>query len=358
MRDGYPMHRWVFEDAYGRFDIDLGDSNVECGLVGDLAVPGELVLDYGNARGTEELRAAVAGMYGRAFDEVGITHGAQEALYLLYRTLLRPGDHVLVLSPGWRQAVAVPELVGCRVEVVEHLPTGHPDVGRAVLGIRPDTRVIVLNTPDNPTGKRIRPSDVDTLVAAASAVGAFLVLDEEYVVDLAADSLAGRYERAVSVSSVSKVYGLPGLRIGWLCGPADVVAEAMEYKHFTSIANSVLAERLAAQVLDRRVEFHGRYDRLVTTGLEILETWAATHPDRIRLSRPEGTPFAWAELPGAGSSLDFCRTVLDEAKVLLMPAEVFGREHGFRITFAREPDTLRAGLDRIDRVLGNHGVSS
>lgn len=357
MRDGYPMHRWVFEDAYGRYDIDLGDSNVECGQVDDLAVPGELVLDYGNAKGTEAMRATVAGMYGRAIDEVGITHGAQEALYLLYRTLLRPGDHVLVLSPGWRQAVAVPELIGCRVEVVENLPTGHPDVGRAVRGVRRDTRMIILNTPDNPTGKRIRPSDVDTLVSSARAAGAYLVLDEEYVVDLA-DSLAGRYEHAVSVSSVSKVYGLPGLRLGWLCGPADVVEKAMDYKHFTSIANSVLAERLAAQVLDRRAEFHDRYDRLVTTGLEILETWVAAHPDRVRLSRPEGTPFAWVELRGTGSSLDFCRAVLDEAKVLLMPAEVFGREHGFRITFAREPETLRAGLERIDRVLREREVSS
>jgi len=351
VRDGYPMHRWVFEDAYGRYDIDLGDSNVECGQVGDLAVPGELVLDYGNASGTEALRAAVAELYGRGVAEVGVTHGAQEALYLLYRTLLRPSDHVLVLSPGWRQAVAVPELIGCRVEVVEHLPTGHPHVGGAVGALRPDTRVIVINTPDNPTGKRIRPSDVDSLVAAARSVGAFLVLDEEYVVDLGADSLAGRYERAVSVSSVSKVYGLPGLRVGWLCGPADVVTNAMDYKHFTSIANSVLAERLATQVLDRRAEFHARYARLVTAGRPILEDWAAAHPDRLRLSQPEGTPFAWVDLRGAGSSLDFCRAVLDEAKVLLMPAEVFGREHGFRITFAREPSTLRAGLARVDESL-------
>ncbi|MFF5802108.1 aminotransferase class I/II-fold pyridoxal phosphate-dependent enzyme [Streptomyces sp. NPDC012746] len=347
----YPMRRWVFEDAKGRHDINLGDSNMACGRVADLTLPADLVLDYGSDRGGAGLRSIVAAMYGRDPDEVGITHGAQEALYLLYRVLLRPGDHVVVFAPGWQQAHSVPAALGCRVDVVAATPDGRPDVARAATLVGPRTRAVILNSPCNPTGRRAADIDAAGLTAALRAHGGHLVLDEEYVVDLGADSLLGRYERAVSVSSVSKVYGFPGLRTGWMCGPADVVRAAMEHKHLTTISNSVLTERLAADVLERREPHLERYRRLTSRGGALLRAWAARHADRVRLLEPEGTPFAWLELAGQTPSLEFCRRVLAETRVLLMPAEVFGAEHGLRITFAREEPVLREGLERIGALL-------
>ncbi|MFD7625413.1 aminotransferase class I/II-fold pyridoxal phosphate-dependent enzyme [Streptomyces sp. NPDC059851] len=347
----YPMRRWVFEDAKGRYDINLGDSNTACGSVRDLTLPADLVLDYGSDRGGADLRAVVARRYGRDADEVGITHGAQEALYLLYRVLLRPGDHVVVFAPGWQQAWNVPTALGCRVDVVGATPDGRPDVARAATLVGPRTRAVILNSPCNPTGRRAVDLDASGLTAAMRRHGTHLVLDEEYVVDLAADSLLGRYERAVSVSSVSKVYGFPGLRTGWMCGPADLVRTAVEHKHLTTISNSVLTERLAADVLERPGPHLDRYRRLTSRGLALLRAWAARHADRVRLLEPEGTPFAWLELAGEDGSLDFCRRVLRDGRVLLMPAEVFGAERGLRITFAREEPVLREGLERIGTLL-------
>ncbi|MDH6114556.1 aspartate/methionine/tyrosine aminotransferase [Kitasatospora sp. MAP12-15] len=352
----YPMRRWVFEDAAGRYDIDLGDSHVDCGSVGDFTLPTELVLDYGHDRGGAELRSLVADLYGTAEPRVGITHGAQEALYLLYRTLLRPGDHVVVFAPGWQQAWNVPTEIGCRVDIVGMLPSGRPDVAEALRRIGPDTRAVVLNSPCNPTGRRIADADADALVSALREHGGYLLLDEEYVADLRAHSLVGRYQRAVSVSSLSKVYGLPGLRLGWMSGPPEVIDAAMEYKHLTSIANSVLLEQLAAQALRRRTHYLHRYTELTTAGLELLADWAARHAGQVRLLTPEGTPYAWLELTGGRSALDLCREVLRRERVLLMPAEVFGAEGGVRITFAREESVLREGLRRISAVLDSGGA--
>ncbi|MEV5945397.1 aminotransferase class I/II-fold pyridoxal phosphate-dependent enzyme [Streptomyces sp. NPDC051993] len=355
---GYPMRRWYFEDARDRYELDLGDSYVECGRLGDLSLPADLVLDYGNNRGEDRLRALVADGYGRDADEVGITHGAQEALYLLYRALLRPGDHVVAFTPGWQQAWDVPAAAGCRVDLVGTTSEGRPDVAAAAELIGPDTRAVVLNSPCNPTGRRAAADDTELLLAVLRRHGCYLVLDEEYVADLRGDSLLGRYERAVSVSSVSKVYGFPGLRTGWMCGPADVVTAAMEHKHATTLSNSVLTSWLAADVLEKRADYLDRYRRLTRTGSAVLRSWAARHEDAVRLLEPEGTPFAWLSLPdrcgplGAETSLSFCRRVLDRARVLLMPAEVFGAERGLRISVACEETVLREGLERISALLG------
>ncbi|MFI6149095.1 aminotransferase class I/II-fold pyridoxal phosphate-dependent enzyme [Streptomyces sp. NPDC051109] len=348
---GYPMRHWVFRDAPGRYDIDLGDSNVDCGTVAELPFPSRLVLDYGTDRGGDRLRALVAGLYGRTADEVGITHGAQEALYLLYSVLLRPGDRVVAFAPGWQQAWEVPTRMGCRTDLVGTTREGRPDVARAAALIGPDCRVVVLNSPCNPTGARVTDAEADVLVRAARRYGSHLLIDEEYVADLPADSLLGRYERAVSVSGVSKVYGFPGLRTGWMCGPPEVVRAAMDHKHYTTVSNSVLTEWLAAEVLERRDHYLERYRRLTSAGGRLLGAWAARHADAVALRAPQGTPFAWLALSGSEPSLSFCRRVLDEARVLLMPAEVFGARRGVRITFAREEDVLTEGLARIGAVL-------
>ncbi|MGE7386065.1 aminotransferase class I/II-fold pyridoxal phosphate-dependent enzyme [Streptomyces sp. NPDC004126] len=355
---GYPMRRWVFQDARNRYDIDLGDSNVDCGTVADLPFPADLVLDYGTDRGGDRLRELVAGLYGRSTDEVGITHGAQEALYLLYSVLLRPGDHVVVFAPGWQQAWEAPARMGCRTDLIGTTPEGRPDVARAAGLIGRDTKAVVLNSPCNPTGMRFTEHEVDVLVRAARRHGSHLLLDEEYVADLPGDSLLRCYERAVSVSSVSKVYGFPGLRTGWMCGPADVVRAAMEHKHYTTISNSVLTEWLAAEVLDRRDHYLDRYRRLTSVGGRVLSSWAAGHAGQVALRAPQGTPFAWLTLSGEETSLSFCRQVLEQARVLLMPAEVFGAERGLRITFAREEDVLREGLARIGTLLDDRRLRS
>ncbi|MFG2428691.1 pyridoxal phosphate-dependent aminotransferase [Streptomyces sp. NPDC048590] len=344
------MRRWYFEEAAGRYDVDLGDSYVGCGSVDDLSLPAGLVLGYGSDRGGRELRELVAGRYGRDADEVGVTHGGQEALYLLQRALLRPGDHVVAFAPGWSQAWETPAERGCRVERVGVTADGAPDIGRAVRLITPRTRAVVLNSPCNPTGRRVTGQELAVLVDALRAVGAHLVLDEEYVADLSRDSLLGGYEKAVSVSSVSKVYGFPGLRTGWMCGPRDLVAAAMEGKHTTTLANSVLTEALAAQVLRRHEHHLDRYLRLTSRGLVVLREWAARHQDVLRLLEPQGTPFAWLAMTGEDTSAEFCRAVL-RAGVLLMPAEVFGAERGLRLTFARDEAVLREGLRRIDGVI-------
>jgi aspartate/methionine/tyrosine aminotransferase len=343
----YPMRRWVFEDSLGRYDIDLGDSHVKCGSLDQLSDAGGLELGYGVDRGSARLAELIAGCYGGTADHVLVTHGAQEALYLLYSTLLRPGDRVIAFRPGWQQAWDVPARFGCEVELLDLTDDFNLDLDRLAAAGGDRLRLITVNTPSNPTGRRLRPHEFDALVALAERSGAYLVLDEEYVLDLSGSrALSG--DRVISVSSVSKVYGFPGLRVGWMYGPLDVIKDCVEYKHFTSISNSVLCETLAVDVLSRREQYAREYQRLTEGGLGILTEWAAAHPEQVRLVTPEGTPFAWLHLRTGESSLSFARRVLGHG-VLVMPAETFGTTHGLRLSFAREPAQLLDGLSRVSQ---------
>ena len=345
----YPMRRWVFEDALGRYDIDLGDSHVACGTAGDLHLPTDLELNYGVDRGTPQLARLVAERYGGDPDSVLVTHGSQEALYLLYCTLLRPGDQVIALRPGWPQAWDVPARLGCQVDVVDLAEDFSLDLATITAVAGPGLRVITLNSPSNPTGRRIRPQELEALTALAERTNAYLLLDEEYVLDLTG-SAALATGRAVSVSSISKVYGFPGLRVGWLYAAPEVVAACAEYKHLTSISNSVLCETLAAQVLSNAGEYAIKYDRLTRHGLLVLREWAEGRAGSVTLVPPEGTPFAWLRLNVGEPSLALARRIL-ESGVLVMPAETFGTCDGIRLCFAREPEQLVEGLRRIDQAL-------
>ncbi|MGW1892089.1 aminotransferase class I/II-fold pyridoxal phosphate-dependent enzyme [Streptomyces sp. NPDC002004] len=345
----YPMQQWVFEDAAGRFDIDLGDSNMRPGRLDQLSVSPGLELDYGHDRGIRTLRDQVAGLYGGTADSVLITQGAQQALYLVYATLLDPGSQVIVFRPGWQQSWDVPTELGCRVELVGYRPDLSFDVEAAEASAGPGLKLIVANTPCNPTGRHIAEADLRGLLALASRTGAYLLLDEEYALDLANSPAVGN-DRVISVSSLSKVYGFPGLRVGWLYGPAAVIEACAKRKFLSTIANSVLCETLAGDVLAHRGRHLRAYHEITGQGLALVRDFAERNADAVTLVEPQGTPFAWLWLTTGEEPLAMCRRALDLG-VLLMPGETLGASDGFRICFARDPEDVAEGLRRVERVL-------
>ncbi|MGW1836121.1 pyridoxal phosphate-dependent aminotransferase [Streptomyces sp. NPDC002067] len=345
----YSIARWTFVDSAGRYDIDLGNSYVPSRSLSDLSVPTALTLGYGSDRGTVELRERIAGLYGGRPESVTVTHGAQEALFLLFDVLLRPGDQVIAFNPGWQPLLDLPGRLGASVTVLPYGPDLAVDAAAVTAAAGDNLRLIALNSPCNPTGRRIPAPELRALAALATERDAYLLVDEEYEIDLARSAAVGQ-DRVVSVSGLSKTYGLAGLRTGWVYGAPEVAAACAERKFLTSIANSVLCETLACSALDRHEEYVREYHRLCTPGRRLVEEWAARHPEAVRLVPPEGAPFAWVRLRTGEPSLALCRRAL-EAGVLLTPGETMGSGEGFRLGFARDTGTVAEGLRRLDTVL-------
>lgn len=348
MSQPYSMQEWVFREARGKYDIDLGDSNAPCIKAGIFSADIEdLVLDYGTDRGSHALAQQVATLYGIERCNVGIAHGAQEALYLLYRTLLNVGDHVITFSPGWQQSWKVPEEIGCSISILEYDASFKVSASAVQDALRTNTRVIILNNPCNPTGKSIDAGELRKIVEVARERNIFVIADEEYLTDIKSSVIHFEFDNVIAVSGVSKIFGVPGIRVGWMCGHKDIVAKAMDYKHLTTISNSVICEKIAERILHNYDGLLSDYLQLCSNGYEVLQQWSRDCFPMLEVVAPEGTPFCWVHLTSSESSLDFCRRVLHQTRVLTMPAEVFGQRNGMRITFARPVDELRDGLGRI-----------
>ncbi|MCM6774321.1 pyridoxal phosphate-dependent aminotransferase [Nocardia sp. CDC159] len=348
----YSIQQWLFADAPGRYDIDLAESGVQFQRLKDLHLDPEWELDYSLDRGIAALRSGVADLYGRPVhdDHAVITHGAQEALYLLYRCALAPGDHVVTTSPGWQQSWEVPAHIGCEVSVLPTRPGPPFDAEALARLITPRTKLLVLNSPGNPSGYCFSERDWSVILDVARAHDLIVVNDEEYLLDFA-ESIVHRYPKALSVSGLSKVYGLPALRIGWAFGMPEVIARMVNYKRYTTVSNSWVWERVAVDVLHERDRHIRRYREFVDGGIDRLRAFADEYADRLRLVPPANTPYAWFDLHASISSQVLAERLLDEQRVLVMPAEVFGSAAGLRISYARPAAVLDEGLSRLGKLI-------
>src|SRR5499427_7948439 len=213
-----------------------------------------LPLGYSEARGTEALRAALAATYrGGTAEHILVTTGAIEANYLLFNVLLDAGDHVIAPYPAYQQLYSVPRAIGCDVSLWHVGPeTGYRyDINALEKLVTPKTRVIVVNTPHNPTGAMMPPADAQRVYALAESVGATVIGDEAYrwlAVPGGEPFAAPMFDlgpRGVSVGTLSKPFGLPGLRIGWITASKDVVSECWAMRDYVSLSPGKLNDALA-----------------------------------------------------------------------------------------------------------------
>lgn len=344
----YKIQDWLFSEAEGRFEIDLAESGIQFHSLHDLSVTENFHLNYSLDAGDSILREKLAKMYGVRLTKVMITTGSQEALYLFYRSFLKSGDHVLTFSPGWQQSWEVPKIMGADVTVVNLRDYGYEltlDVIQKY--VQPNTKLLILNSPHNPTGWSYSSSLRDDIKLFCGTREIFVLNDEEYLIDQSMSITQGSYPSyAGCVTSLSKVFGFPGLRMGWFVGPELIVRKMINYRRYTSVCNSHLCERLAEQVLDNYQKYVDRYLNMTRVGYEILEDWVAKYPE-LSILPPEGTPFAYVYFKNKQDTQVFAREILEKYQVLIMPAEVFEDHSAFRISFGRERPILEEGLKRI-----------
>ena len=230
----------------------------------------QLPLGYSEARGTAALRGMLAATYTRGdADHILVTTGAIEANFLLFNVLLDAGDHVIAPYPAYQQLYSVPRAIGCDVSLWHVGPkTGYRyDVDALERLITPRTKVIVVNTPHNPTGAMLAPADAARVYALARSVGATVIGDEAYrwlaVPD--GDPFAAPFfdlgEYGVSVGTLSKPFGLPGLRIGWIAGPPDLIQKCWSLRDYITLSPGKLNDALAQLGMKHRVVFIRRLTR-------------------------------------------------------------------------------------------------
>lgn len=324
----------------------------------DRAAWRDLRLGYTESPGLLELRERIAAVYpGLGPDDV-VTAVPEEALYLFGRSVLGPGDRVIVTFPGYQSLYEIAAATGASVErwTPEETAAGWRfDVARLAELAQGGARAILVNFPHNPTGALPTPSEWAEVVAIAERAGAILLSDEMYrgleydaTRRLAPGALASA--RGVSIGGLSKSYGLPGLRVGWLATRDRAVMEAVQaYKDFTTICSSAPAERLAVVALKNAERLVARCRAIVGQNRPLVEAFASRHAERFAWRAPLAGPIAFARFH-SGDASAFCERLAREAGVMLLPASVFewGESH-VRFGFGRR--SLPQALEALERYL-------
>jgi aspartate/methionine/tyrosine aminotransferase len=317
-----------------------------------------LPLGYGEARGTERLRSMIAATYTRGdADHILVTTGAIEANFLLFNQLLDAGDHVVAPYPAYQQLYTVPTAIGCDVSLWHVGPdTGYRyDVAALERLVTPRTRVIVVNTPHNPTGAMLSPKDAERVYAIAESVGATIIGDEAYRWldvpdgDPFAPPMFDRGPRGVSVGTLSKPFGLPGLRIGWIAGPPDLVRACWGLRDYISLSPGKLNDALACLGLRHREAIVARNRRIIQANLATAARWIADRASFISWTPPRGGLLALLKYDLPMASLELADRLATEWSVMLAPGSAFGYEHHLRLGVGQQPDVFAKGLEEAGK---------
>lgn len=313
---------------------------------------------YSQSNGTSELRELIAGLYpGASHDQVLVTVGSSEANFVSCWSMIEPGDKVAVLMPTYMQVWGL--ATNLRAEVITfHLAPERgwePDpeeIGRA---ISPGTKLVVVTDPNNPTGHILSTSARDAILSRVAEVGAWLLVDEVY---RGAErngeitpSFWGTYERTIVVNGLSKAYGLPGLRIGWLVGPKEVVDATLERHDYTVIGPSPASDYLAIQALKACPAILQRTRDILNENYPVLDNWLRKFGDLFSWHAPECGAICFVRYSHQIDALSLVEKIRADQSILLVPGEHFQMPKYLRIGYGGKPSEFSAALELLEKGL-------
>lgn len=344
-------------------EMDMSESGVrpvtlrELGEMGlDLDAILSMPLGYSQSNGTIPLRENLAKLYpGATADNIEVTNGTSEANYLLALTLLRGGDEVGFEVPNYMQYWGVPKSLGAKVNCF-HLRIDQdwePDWDEFDRAVTPKTRLVYVSNPNNPSGAVLSESAMKRIVERCEATGAYLLADEVYqgaeIHDERTRSFWGMSDRVIVTSGLSKAYGIPGVRIGWIVGPADVIAECWSQHDYLTIGPNKISDAVARVAVEagNREKLYARTRAILQHNLPIMQAWVAGFEGFLTFRAPRAGALSLMRYHSNTPSYELCERIRVNQSVLIVPGVHLGLEGFLRIWLGAKPEFLTEGLRRI-----------
>ncbi|MFB3853978.1 MAG: aminotransferase class I/II-fold pyridoxal phosphate-dependent enzyme [Vicinamibacterales bacterium] len=364
----FEMERWqsTWENEVA---CNLSESGVHPLRVEDLVDSGQAAellrqeLGYPQTNGTRALREAIAALYpGAAAANIEVTNGGAEANFVVAWRFLEPGDEAVMMVPNYMQLRGLARAFAGKLHewpLVASYEAGRwrADLDHLARLVTGRTKLILICNPNNPTGARLDSATLDEICRIAGRHGAWVVADEIYRgAELDGEetpTVWGRYERALVTCGLSKAYGLPGLRIGWVVAPPEVADATWMYHDYTTIAPSALSDRLATIALSRasRPKILDRTRSILRANLPVIRAWLDRRPDVFRLIPPEAGAIVYPSYNLPINSTALAERLRRDESLLVVPGDQFGMDGYLRIGYGGTVGQLQGGLDRLDRVV-------
>jgi aspartate/methionine/tyrosine aminotransferase len=335
-------------------------SLVEMGLDLDAAL--DMPLGYSQSNGTIPLRERLGDIYpGATPDHVEVTNGTSEANYLVALALLQPGDDMAMEVPNYMQLWGVPQSLQASVKTFRLRPEREwePDWEEFDRAVTPRTRVLYLSNPNNPSGAVLSDAAMRRIVDRCEETGTWLLSDEVY---LGAEtggertkSFWGMGGRVIVTSGLSKAYGIPGVRIGWIVGPPAVVEATWSQHDYITIGPNKLSDMVArvAVTAGNREKLYARTRAVLGANLPIIEGWAASFGDLLEFNRPKAGAMTLVRYRAGVPSLELCERIRVEQSTLVVPGIHVGLEGYLRLWYGGRPEYITEGLRRVGVVLSS-----
>ena len=348
-------------------DFDLSESGVypvsirelmEMGFDLDWAL--DTPLTYSQSNGTPELREALGVIYpGASVDHIEVTNGTSEANFMVALSLLQEGDEFALEIPNYMQLWGVPRSLGAQVNRFRlRVDAGwEPDWEEFESAVNSRTRLVYLSNPNNPTGSVLSRESMERIVRRCEEVDAYLIADEVYqgaeIHGQRTPSFWGMSDRVIVTSGLSKAYGIPGVRIGWIVGPQSVVSDCWSQHDSITICPSKLSDAIARVAVqpDNRSRLYARGRELLRGNLQIMQAWLGRLGEGFDFTPPEAGAICFVRYPGEVPSIDLCERILEHQNTLIVPGAHLGMEGYTRIWMGGRPDYLRTGLERVESEL-------
>jgi aspartate/methionine/tyrosine aminotransferase len=319
-------------------------------------------LGYCQSNGTEELRGRIALFYpGAKRDNILVTNGGAEANFATFWTLLEKGDRVALQIPNYFQTPGLTSIFQGRADFFRLRRRKDGEGTRWALdtdslrgAVTKNTRIILITNPNNPTGAILTEAEMEAVVQAARRVGAWIVADEIYrgaeLSGMTTPTFYGRYSRVLVTSGLSKAFGLPGLRIGWVVGPPKTIEAIWSHRDYTTIAPSILSDRLACLAMEpaRREEIFARTRTIIRNNLPPLEKWIRGHADIFEYTPPQAGAIAFIKYNLSIPSIKLVDRLRLEQSVLIVAGDQCGLPKHLRIGYGSDVNYTQAALARID----------
>jgi len=319
-------------------------------------------LIYNQSNGTDELRSTIAALYpGATLDHVEVTNGGSEANFVSIYAMLEPGDEAVIILPNYQQIWGMIQSFGMKVKPVrlrEELSWA-PDLAELEAAVTPRTRMIIICNPNNPTGAILTSEEMDAIVRIAAGCGAWILADEIYQGSERSGRMTpsfwGKYDRVIITNGLSKAYGLPGLRIGWIVAPKDIIAKTWSYHDYTTIAPGTLSDRLARIALspEGRARCLERTRDICRHNFPLFCSWMESQGSLFRMIEPRAGAIAYVRYDLEVNSTALIERLLKEKNVLVVPGDHFGMDRYLRIGYGPPPDYLRQGLELVREIISD-----
>lgn len=309
-------------------------------------------LNYGDIHGSLKLKKMISSMYDFQDEtNITITHGAIGANQLVMLSLIERGDKVVSIIPTYQQHYSIPKSIGADVKLcfLKEENNWLPDLDELEYLVQNDTKIICMNNPNNPTGAVIPDDMLKKIVEIAKKLNAYILCDEVYrglnhSGNPFSLSIADIYEKGISTGSMSKVFSLAGLRLGWVCANTDVIGEINHQREYNTISVGILDDYFATLAVENKDKIIKRNLEKILTGKKILTDWAKSEP-KVHLVEPNGGTTAFVGYDKDINSVDLCKTLQDETGVMLLPGETLEVDRHVRIGYGNNFEQLKKALE-------------